>query len=527
MTVINVSAELAAPTFRDLPARIAAHAAARPGAPAVRCGGVIREWAALDARMDRFAAGLQGLGVAPGDKVAILARPSVAYVEAFLGALRAGACVVPLSNMASGDTLAAMIADSDAKVLMIDAAQRAAIDPLRPRLGAIVAGGWIGLDFGGDGWRDAEEWLATALARPHPVAIRPEDDFNIIYSSGTTGVPKGIVHSHGVRAMTCDGYRGFGYDTDTVTLLATPLYSNTTLVALLPTLAWGGYAVLMPKFDVEGYLALATEVRATITMLVPVQYERLLANAAFERADLSSFKMKLSTSAPLRAPIKRQILERWPGGLVEVYGLTEGGGSCRLFAHHHPDKLHTVGKPAAGADIRIVDEDGNELPPGQPGEIVGRSGVMMKGYHKRDEATDAMLWRDREGRVFFRSGDMGRFDEDGFLVLLDRKKDMIISGGFNIYAADIEAVLGRHPDVADLAVIGVPSKEWGETPLALVVPRTGAATTSEDIKAWANERLGKTQRISAVEFRADLPRSTIGKVLKRELREPYWAAQGA
>jgi len=150
---------------------------------------------------------------------------------------------------------------------------------------------------------------------------------------------------------------------------------------------------------------------------------------------------------------------------------------------------------------------------------------MMRGYLNRDDLTRELLWQSPEGEWFYRSGDMGRLDEDGFLYVLDRRKDMIISGGFNIYAADLEQVLLQHPAVADAAVIGIPSSQWGETPLGLVVPRTGAAVTEAELLAWANERLGKTQRLSAVEFRSELPRSTIGKVLKRELRAPYWAGQ--
>jgi acyl-CoA synthetase (AMP-forming)/AMP-acid ligase II len=524
MTRITVSEEAAAATFRDLPSLIAQHAAERPHAPALLCAGERRDWAALDARVDRVAAALQALGIGPGDKVAMLARPSVAYVEAFLGTLRAGACAVPLSTMASGDTLARMIDDSDAKVLMVDSGQRALVEPVRNALGGIVAGGWIGFDFADGPWRGYEEWLDAAPGKPALVAIRPGDDFNIIYSSGTTGVPKGIVHSHGFRHLRIEGFKAFGFRPDTVTLLATPLYSNTTLVALLPSLAVGAFSVLMPKFDAGGYLELAEETGATITMLVPVQYERLLAHPDFDRTDLSAFEMKLCTSAPLHARVKRQILDRWPGGLIENYGLTEGGGSCRLHAHEHPDKLHTVGKPGPGVEIRILGEDGRDVPVGQIGEVVGRSPAMMSGYHKRDDATDAMLWRDEQGRPWFRSGDMGRLDEDGFLTLLDRKKDMIISGGFNIYAVDLEMVVAQHPDVLDVAVIGIPSAEWGETPLALVVPRPGANIDPAVLRAWANERLGKTQRISAVEVRNDLPRNSIGKILKRELREPYWAS---
>ena len=232
--------------------------------------------------------------------------------------------------------------------------------------------------------------------------------------------------------------------------------------------------------------------------------------------------MKLSTSAPLREGVKRDIVARWPGKMIEVYGLTEGGIGTALSATEFPDKLASVGQAGEGVELRIINEQGVELAKGEIGEIVGRSDAMMSGYHGRKDLTEEMIWRSPDGQVFFKSGDMGRFDEDDFLFLLDRKKDMIISGGFNIYAADIEVALAKHDNVADVAVIGIPSEEWGETPLALVVRSAGSQASAEDIRNWVNERLGKTQRVSAVEFRDNLPRSTIGKVMKRELRVPYW-----
>jgi acyl-CoA synthetase (AMP-forming)/AMP-acid ligase II len=274
----------------------------------------------------------------------------------------------------------------------------------------------------------------------------------------------------------------------------------------------------MKKFDAGAYLALAAKHRVTHTMLVPVQYQRIMARADFGDYDLSSFVMKFCTSAPFSAALKADVLKRWPGGLIEYFGMTEGGGTCVLVAHLYPDKLHTVGQPAPGHDIRVIDEEGRELPPGEVGEVVGRSDLMMSGYHNRDEATAAARWVSPEGLTFIRTGDVGRFDADGFMELMDRKKDMIISGGFNIYPSDLEAVLRQHADVADVAVVGVPSTEWGETPVAFVVSR-GAG--GEDLRAFANAKLGKTQRIAAVELIDELPRSHIGKVLKRELRDAY------
>ena len=201
--------------------------------------------------------------------------------------------------------------------------------------------------------------------------------------------------------------------------------------------------------------------------------------------------------------------------------MTEGGGSCILNAHEFPDKLHTVGRPAEGHDIRLIDEQGCEVAKGEAGEVVGRSGAMMTGYHKQPAKTAEAEWFDTEGLRYIRTGDVGRFDDDGFLTLFDRRKDMVISGGFNIYPSDLEAVLRQHAAVADAAVVGVPSAEWGETPVAFVVLHAGRSETAEDVRSWANAQVGKTQRLSGLRLLAELPRSAIGKVLKRELRDGW------
>jgi acyl-CoA synthetase (AMP-forming)/AMP-acid ligase II len=204
--------------------------------------------------------------------------------------------------------------------------------------------------------------------------------------------------------------------------------------------------------------------------------------------------------------------------------MTEGGGSCQLEADEWPTKLHSVGRPMEGHDIRLIDEVGNEVAAGEVGEIVGHSPAMMTGYYRQPDKTAEAEWYDPSGKRFIRTGDMGRFDEDGFLTLLDRKKDMIISGGFNVYPSDLEAEVSQHPDVAEVAVVGAQSEQWGETPVAFVVRRAHAQIDAATLLAWVNGRLGKMQRLSALTFLDSLPRSPIGKVLKRELRDQFYPA---
>ena len=504
-------------TFKPLPDMIGAHAAAAPAKIALIQDERQLSYGDLDNVIDRLAAALQRDGLAARDAVAICAGTSIDYACAFLGALRAGAAVAPIAPSSTADSIVDMVADCGAKIFFLD---KAVADALGARLGDVKAK-LIGLDGGAPGV-SYKEFLAAEGAKPAPVTITEDMPFNIIYSSGTTGTPKGIVQSHGMRFGHVMRAAPMGYGEGAVALLSTPLYSNTTLVSFFPALGWGGTVVLMKKFDAAQYLELAQKHRATHTMLVPVQYSRLMAREDFDSYDLSSFVMKFCTSAPFSAALKADVLKRWPGGLVEYFGMTEGGGTCVLIAHVYPDKLHTVGQPAPGHDIRVIDEDGNELPRGKIGELVGRSELVMSGYHNRKDQTDAATWVSPDGLAFIRTGDVGRFDADGFVELMDRKKDMIISGGFNIYPSDLETVLRQHPDVADVAVVGVPSPDWGETPVAYVVSRGADA---EALKAFANERVGKTQRISAVELIDELPRSHIGKILKRELRDAYTASR--
>nr|WP_239590865.1 class I adenylate-forming enzyme family protein [Vitreimonas flagellata] len=503
--------------FRTLSDMIAAHAAERPDGAALIQDERQVSYRELDALMDGVAAALQRDGVKPGASIAICAMTSIEYAALFVGALRAGVAVAPIAPSSTPDSIVGMVDDSGAPLFFVDAEVAETLAGVKDQIKAKI----VALDGGAHGQAFAD-WLAPAGVKPAPVAIDPKMPFNIIYSSGTTGAPKGIVQSHGMRFGHIARAQAMGYGPQAVSLLSTPLYSNTTLVAFFPTLGLGGTVVLMKKFDAAKYLEIAQRRRVTHTMLVPVQYSRLMARPDFDSFDLSSFVMKFCTSAPFSAALKADVLKRWPGGLVEYFGMTEGGGTCMLVAHAYPDKLHTVGQPAPGHDIRIIDEDGRELPRGGVGEIVGHSELTMNGYHNRPDQTSAAIWISPDGKRFVRTGDVGRFDADGFLELMDRKKDMIISGGFNIYPSDIEAIVRQHPDVADVAVVGAPSAEWGETPVAFIVSRGAAA---EDIRAFANARLGKTQRIAEAILIDELPRSHIGKILKRELRDQYVAGR--
>jgi acyl-CoA synthetase (AMP-forming)/AMP-acid ligase II len=509
---------LTPPEFNTLPALIREHGRAAAQRPALTVGSHNVSYGELNRQMDAVASALYRHGVQPGESICVCAGTSIEYASVFLGAIRAGVVVAPLAPSSTPESLARMVKDAGARLVFTDAGCAPLLDEVR---GVAI----VSLD--GPAFA---AWLQGESLSPEAIdahaGITPESAFNIIYSSGTTGEPKGIVQSHGMRWAHIQRGNVYGYGTDTVTLLSTPLYSNTTLVVFVPTLAFGGTLVLMTKFEALAYLQLAQMQRVTHTMLVPVQYQRLMARPDFNRFDLSSFKIKFCTSAPFAASLKADVLKRWPGGLVEFYGMTEGGGSCILDAHLHPDKLHTVGRPSLNHDIRLIDDEGRVVGvPGQgateAGEVVGHSASMMTGYHGRPEKTREAEWFDSTGKRFIRTGDIGRFDADGFLILFDRKKDMIISGGFNIYPSDMEAIVRGHPDVADVAVVGVPSVQWGETPVAFVVRKPGAGLEPGALMDWVNAKVGKTQRLASLRWIDELPRSAIGKVLKRELREQF------
>ena len=509
MTTAPTAAELFQP-FGSYHAILARWAAVQPDAIALRDEAGALSWGDFHDRIERIAARLLAEGLERGQSVAILGTSSVAYALVFLAAVRGAGVAAPLTTSASADQLAGMAADSGARHIFIDRAKLSELgDDCFPGMVRIV------LD------EELNSWMAPPGTRAPDFDPQPSDPFNIIYSSGTTGTPKGIVHSHQMR------WRQFAYTAaswlengaEVRSLASTPLYSNTTMVAFLPPLLAGGTVRIMGKFDSARWLDHAAKDRTAITMLVPVQYQRLMDEPRFDDFDLSALRLKYCTSAPFSAELKREVLRRMPGALVEIYSMTEGGVVCLLPCHEFPDKLHTVGRPGPGSELKVLDDEDREVPPGTPGNLVGRSQTMMAGYKNQPDKTREGYWTDpASGEVWQRMGDIGRVDADGFVELVGRAKDMIISGGFNIYPVDLETELLKEPDVAEAAVIGMPSRKWGETPVGFVTLRSGAREP-QDIRAAVNSRLGKTQRLAALHAIEAMPRSHIGKLLKTELRE--------
>jgi len=489
--------------------------------PAVIIDEDTTSWSEFGAGTARAANALLATGLEHGDRVVVLMKNSYEMVEAMFGIIRAGLVAVPLNVSIADDSIAGMIRNADAKAVLASGEHVQRLERLRAQVAEQIRGRFIAPDSEIDGWLDYMAMRDAASASLSGITITPEDECNIIYSSGTTGLPKGIVHDHACReAWGSDMAVALRYHAGARTLCNLGLFSNIVWVGMLATFFAGGTLVVSRRFTVDDCLATIEKHRVTHGTMVPLQYQKLLEHPDFERFDLSSLDACMCCGSPLSAWLKRDLAERWPGEFIELYGLTEG-----LVTILSPEdllrKTDSVGNPCPGQELAIIGDDDKILPCGEAGEIVGSCRFLMAGYHNNDAANEEATWTHPSGQRWLRTGDIGKLDEDGFLYLVDRKKDMIISGGQNIYPADIESTLIEHNAVSEVAVVGIPHEKWGETPLAVVVPVKGATVETEELTKWVNGRVGKQQRVAGTVFIDELPRNPNGKILKRELRTIY------
>lgn len=495
---------------------LARHARYRPNHPCVAFENERLSYAAFNEQVNRWANALTGLGVARGDRVATVLPNCLEALTTTWACAKLGAAIVPLSALLLEEGLVSLLTDARPRVILSTTGFAGLLGKVRPRLGfptTIVLIDGERTDMPGYGRLIAE----AGAAEPAAVA-QPGDLLTLMYTSGTTGLPKGIQHTHFIRAMYAALFASsFRMAPESRVLQTGALVFNGAMVTMLPAFYCGASYFLHRQFDAQAMVDTIERERITHIMVVPSQIIAMLSLPGFDPARLASLEMILSLGAPLRQVHKDTLGRILPNRLYELYGVTEGFITV-LDRDDAVRKAGSVGVPAPFYEMRILDEQGRDCATGEVGEIVGRGPVTMAGYAGRDDLTAETL---RDGWVH--TGDLGYVDDEGYLFLVDRKKDMIDSGGVKVYPKDIEEIACNHPEVREAAVFGVPHDKWGETPLAAVVLHAGARVSAEALCDWINARVAaRYQRVDRVVILPDFPRNAAGKTLKREMRLPYW-----
>jgi long-chain acyl-CoA synthetase len=493
------------------------HAAQRPDAVALRQGERELAYGDLDERSNRLAQALLARGVRAGARVAYLDRSSPEVIELLFAASKTGAVLVPLNWRLAAPELAAVLADAQAPVLIAGPGNRElaenALERLSPGPDLVVVG------------KEYERWLAGHEPRDPGGRGDAGDVIVQMYTSGTTGVPKGVLTTHGNLAVTAQTSRRWAFDERSVSLTPLPMFHIGGIGWAYCGLWHGATTVLVRDFEPTAVLDILERRRVTNAVLVPTMLQMLTAVPGAAHRDYSALRTIAYGAAPITTPVLKASLRTFGCGLLGLYGLTEStGGVVALEPEDHdPDGprqhlLRSAGRPYPWVELRIVDPvSGDPLGPHQVGEVWLRGPNVTPGYFNRAAETAAALTKDG----WLRTGDGGYVDQDGYLFLTDRIKDMIVTGGENVYPVEVEEALAQHADVAEVAVIGVPHSHWGEAVKALIVTQPGARTGAEELIAFARARLAGYKLPRSVDFVTELPRTPSGKVLKRELRQRY------
>lgn len=505
---------------------LAVHAATQPDAPAVivdAAGGArpsATTFGELNADVNRLARGFASLGGIPGDRLVWCGPNSLEVLITIHAARKAALTAVPLSYRFNAEEMAYIIDNSDATLVVIDAEQApllAEVSHHLPKVRETVV-------FGGDvppGFRAWDDVLgAESTDEPVVEADPSAAGAAMIYTSGTTGKPKGALrtttHPQTIFALLGEVRLG----ADEVHLTTGPLYHSGPLAWAALNHTLGAPIVVLRRFDPVAWLRLVHEHEVTNTFSAPTQLKRIVSLAPGElaRADMSSMRSLVANAAPVPFALKQEVIEKLGDGfLFEVYGSTELGVVTVLAPEDQLRKPGSCGRPYGGIAVRIVGEDGAEVPTGEPGELFIRTTLAMDGYHRTDEQLTEV-----EGGTWKSVGDIAYVDDEGYVFICDRKKDMIISGGVNIYPAEIEAIIHEHSGVLDVAVFGIPDDEWGESVYAVVQPKPDVSLDLGELEAFVAERMAGYKRPRGYEVREELPRTDAGKLLKRVLRDEFW-----
>ncbi|ANO50571.1 class I adenylate-forming enzyme family protein [Woeseia oceani] len=499
------------PGFTSLAEQIALHGTYRGAEIALIEGDQRLSWSDYNAAGNRIGNTLLHAGVARGDRVGMLVTNSTWAHEVLLGIWRAGAVAVPLSPMLNAEALNRMLTDAGVTTLFTSTEYKALADAAMPAKGQVVAAGPA-----------FASWLETQSSDNPGITLRAEELAVIIYSSGTTGTPKGIAHSHGARLAFASTFAAeFRFHYRSVALSAIPMHSNGAWLSWSPAKWMGATTAILPAFTPDAFIDAVRSLKPTHGFIVPAMAQALLAHPDIENAGLTCFESAITAGSPMPEPVKREIQRLTGNALYELWGLTEGVATI-MSPQDMQTNWHSVGRPILGCDLRIVNASGQDITFEGTGEIVGCSDGLLSGYWNRAEANADLVWKTVDGRTYIRTGDVGEFDEQGFLTLRGRLKDMILSGGLNVYPIDIESVLLSHAAISDAAVIGVDDDKWGEVPVAFVVLSATQNVDAASICDWVNERLAKHQRVrEVIVYESSFPRNTLGKVMKLQLLQEY------
>jgi acyl-CoA synthetase (AMP-forming)/AMP-acid ligase II len=493
----------------------------RPSEPAVIFEGRTITHREFAERSFRLANALRRLGLKRGDRVAVLAQNCPEYMEVYAAGELGGWTTVTINYRLAAPEISYILGDSRPRVLIYEAELKDRLDSraLDQVQHAIIVRG----DERGTNYEDA---LASEQPEPPPLHVQPDNVAFLVYTSGTTGRPKGVMLTHRgqMRSALISAFEALVQPTDKLAL-AMPLYHIGARNQWLSHSLYGCPIILHRAFRPDWFLAALREHAATVTLLAPTMLKDLL-DLGCDRKSVPSLKKIYYSAAPMPEPLLRRAMQAFGPIFGQIYGMTESGGpGCTLHAHQHildgpPDvvrRLRSAGQPMTGCEVRIVAPDGSSCPPGTLGEIAIRSEALMAGYWNNHAATvETMI----DG--WLRTGDLGEVDNQGFVYVIDRVKDMIVSGGENIYSREVEDALLGHPDIADAAVVGAPDERWGEIVMAFVVKRPGSELTADDVIAHCRDRIAGYKRPRAVTFIDALPKLPNGKVEKFKLRAPLW-----
>jgi fatty-acyl-CoA synthase len=494
----------------------------RGSAPAMIDAGVTTTFAELDARASRLANRLIAWGIKPQERIGYLSKNSDYFLPFLIGACKARATLAPINFRLAAPEIAFIVADSGARLLFVgpdfaEVAEKAVASlATPPRL--------IALGFERQNFESVDAWIGSAEARDPGLVADPDDDVVQLYTSGTTGLPKGVqLTSRNYMTVfdLADRFDGLKYQVGETVLGAMPFFHVAGVNIALIALNRGARTAVVRDIMPDSVLDLIKQERVNHAFLAPAIILMLMNSPAMARADLSSMKTLSYGASPISEDLLLKAKARFNCAFVQFYGMTETTGAAAYLPNEAHDpakgKLRSCGVAWPGVEVRIVDADGAESLRGKIGEIVVKSPVVMKGYWNKPESTAQSV---KDG--WMHTGDAAYIDEDGFIFIYDRVKDMIVTGGENVYPAEVENAIFGHPQVADIAVIGVPDEKWGEAVKAVVVAKPGAPHDADSILAWARERIAGYKVPKSIDFVEAIPRNITGKILRRELRKPYW-----